>query len=62
MTSWLRPPQGVELGEETTAVCRCHHETRTIAVSPQLVMLNDEAVVREGLLHEIAHAREPREM
>ena len=34
----------------------CQHSRRTIKVSKPLVSLNDEASVRDTILHEIAHA------
>lgn len=37
----------------------CHYGRRTISLSLPLVRLNDEAVVRDTLLHEIAHALTP---
>ncbi len=37
----------------------CHYGSRTISLSKPLVLLNDEAVVVDTLLHEIAHALTP---
>lgn len=37
----------------------CHYGSRTISLSRPLVLLNGEAVVRDTLLHEIAHALTP---
>lgn len=37
----------------------CHYGQRTITLSRPLVLLNDEAVVRDTILHEIAHALTP---
>lgn len=34
----------------------CHHNTRTISLSPWITAAHDEAQVRDTLLHEIAHA------
>ena len=35
----------------------CNYTKRQISLSAKLTLLNDEPVVRETLLHEIAHAR-----
>ena len=37
----------------------CNYTTRTISLSRTLTRLNDDAAVRETLLHEIAHALTP---
>lgn len=37
----------------------CHYDTRTITLSRHLASLNSEAVVRDTILHEIAHALTP---
>jgi predicted SprT family Zn-dependent metalloprotease len=37
----------------------CYYATRTITLSQHLTVLNDEATVRDTLLHEIAHALTP---
>ncbi|MFO8149461.1 MAG: SprT-like domain-containing protein [Trueperaceae bacterium] len=37
----------------------CHYGSRTISLSKPLTVLNDEAVVRDTLLHEVAHALTP---
>lgn len=37
----------------------CNYRTRTISLSAPLTRLNDEAQVRQTLLHEIAHALVP---
>jgi predicted SprT family Zn-dependent metalloprotease len=39
---------------------RCHYGRKEISLSRHLVELNDEAEVRETILHEIAHALAPR--
>ncbi|MEK7233604.1 MAG: SprT-like domain-containing protein [Elusimicrobiota bacterium] len=39
----------------------CKWNKRTIGLSRQLVRLNDEAQVRDTLLHELAHALAPRQ-
>ncbi len=37
----------------------CRYAQRTLTLSAPLTRLNDEAVVRDTILHEIAHARTP---
>jgi len=37
----------------------CHYGSRTLSLSRPLVLLNPEAVVRDTILHEIAHALTP---
>lgn len=37
----------------------CHYGSRTLSLSRPLVLLNPETVVRDTLLHEIAHALTP---
>lgn len=39
----------------------CHYDRKRIELSRHLVLLNDDEVVREVLLHEIAHALAGRE-
>lgn len=38
----------------------CSYKTQTISLSAELVSINDEAKVRDTILHEIAHALAPR--
>jgi len=37
----------------------CNYTRRTISISKPLVLINDEATVRDTILHEIAHALTP---
>jgi predicted SprT family Zn-dependent metalloprotease len=38
----------------------CNYRRKTISLSAKLTQLNDEAIVRDTILHEIAHALAPR--
>ncbi len=38
----------------------CNYRRKTISLSAELTRLNDEAIVRDTILHEIAHALVPR--
>jgi predicted SprT family Zn-dependent metalloprotease len=45
----------------TTSFGNCNYDTRTILLNPKLVKINSEQDVRDTILHEIAHALNPRQ-
>jgi len=55
------PEYNLQFDNAKTRFGYCNHKHKIISLSKPLVLLNDESIVKNTLLHEIAHALTPHD-